>query len=158
MQLLVEIDREDVTLDNEREVKRNLGKLQQLAAIFQGHLTEERSFLFSHLLQWCLGFAFTGFKLIETPFVALFSQLISHAPHLVAPRLIPFLQYYNYKHSRQYEADIAPGNPKPHLANQFPCGPSPLDSLLAEDLEIVDVETVEWIGLERIAAAVKSSA
>jgi hypothetical protein len=96
--------------------------------------------------------------LIEPAFIALLSQLLSRAPHLVAPKLMPFLHYYNYRHSRQYDVDVSPSNPIPHLANHFPCLPHPLAALVAEDLEQSDLETVEWIGLERVAEAVKLAA
>lgn len=71
---------------------------------------------------------------------------------------MPFLQYYTYRHSRQYEFDISAEAPQSHLTNAFTLRTNPnIEALVKEDLQITSLETVEWIGLERIAEAVKTS-
>jgi hypothetical protein len=71
---------------------------------------------------------------------------------------MPFLQYYNYRHSRQYEYDISSEAPVSHLTNAFTLSLNPaINQYVKEDLQITNLETVEWIGLERVADAVKAS-
>jgi hypothetical protein len=73
------------------------------------------------LLKWCLGFAFTGFKLVENAFISFMKTLIDLeiSPENTANVLMPFLAYYNYKHSRQYEFDISEEAPVSHLTKAF---------------------------------------
>lgn len=71
---------------------------------------------------------------------------------------MPFLHYYNYRHSRQYELDVSPQATHKHLTNAFPLvTPSQLKELVREDLQVSALETVEWIGLERVAEALRGS-
>lgn len=71
---------------------------------------------------------------------------------------MPFIEYYNYRHSRQYEFDISKEAPVSHLVNAFSLSPNPsILTCIKEDLQVADVETVEWIGLERITEAFRSS-
>ena len=72
--------------------------------------------------------------------------------------LMPFLAYYNYKHSRQYEFDISEQAPVNHLTKAFSFTISDeLKTYINEDFEISRLETAEWIGLERIAEVIKTS-
>lgn len=75
-----------------------------------------------------------------------------NCPLILQKHLMPFLQYYNYRHSRQYELDVSPQATHSHLTNAFPIAtPTQLRDLVKEDLQVTTLETVEWIGLERIS-------
>lgn len=74
---LLLIDEKQIDLDNEREVKRIFCILEQEMEAFNTALTGERAQNFLKcLIQWAIGFAFTGFKLIEKSFITFFSSLI----------------------------------------------------------------------------------
>lgn len=158
--LLQEIDQEDIDLENERDVKRKFHQLEEaMKGLFEGESPdEENSRSREHLLHWSLGFAFTGFKLIQPAFISFFSQLTAQPlPPQSTATLLRFLDYYHYRHSRQYEFDLSELAPEKHLANHFEPRPSVLDALIQEDLEVAPLETIEWIGLERIAEAIRNS-
>lgn len=53
------VDSEDVDLDNERDIKKELAELERIVKSRQLPLS-----LNAALLDWSLGFAFTGFKLM----------------------------------------------------------------------------------------------
>jgi hypothetical protein len=53
----------------------------------------------------------------------------------MAAILMPFLHYYNYRHSRQYEYDVSDEAPVSHLTNAFPIATNhALRALVGEDL------------------------
>lgn len=124
---------------------------------------DEAEQLYTALLKWTLGFAFTGFKLIENACISFLRMLLEadmhkNSPLLLQKHLMPFLHYYNYRHSRQYELDVSPQASHSHLTNAFPIAtPAQLRDLVREDLQVISLETVEWIGLERVSEALRGS-
>lgn len=95
-----------------------------------------------------MGFAFTGFKLMEQAVVSFLKCLIDAQVHadclaLIPAIFMPFIEYYNYRHSRQYEFDISKEAPVSHLVNAFSLSPNPsILTCVKEDLQVADVETV----------------
>lgn len=69
--MLEQIEQEDVDLETERNVKRML--LDMLRYAQSNQLGEK---LNNTLESWCLGFAFTGFKLIDESFANFLAGLI----------------------------------------------------------------------------------
>lgn len=69
--MLEQIEQEDVDLETERNVKRML--LDMLRYAQSNQLGEKLNIT---LESWCLGFAFTGFKLIEESFANFLAGLI----------------------------------------------------------------------------------
>ena len=122
---------------------------------------EEQSRLIYLMLRWSLGFAFTGFKLIGDAFVSLLSKVLSVDAQVEGRQasqavVMPFLEYYAYRHSRQFEHDTTDTTTS-HLNKAFPQQPSELQEYIARDMELEEAETVEWIGVERVAEAIRRS-
>lgn len=58
------------------------------------------------VVYWCLGFAFTGFKLIEEPFVKLLAELLSNQADVACPVVFNTLKFMNFKMSRKYPISL----------------------------------------------------
>lgn len=58
------------------------------------------------LESWCLGFAFTGFKLIEESFANFLAGLLEIQNEVNLNILIRFLEYYTFRNSRVYKLEI----------------------------------------------------
>lgn len=58
------------------------------------------------IANWVLGFSFTGFKLINDSIVSFTTTLLDLFPTDCGDVLFPFLSYYIYRHSRQFEYDM----------------------------------------------------
>lgn len=71
--MIENIEEEDVDLDTERNVKRML-----LDMLRYGQQKQLQDKLNNVLLSWCLGFAFTGFKLIEESFANFLAGLLEN--------------------------------------------------------------------------------
>lgn len=95
-----------------------------------------------------MGFVFTGFKLVEQAVVSFLKCLLDAQVHpeclaLIPVIFMPFVEYYNYRHSRQYEFDISKDAPVSHLVNAFSLSPDQsIISCVKEDLQVANVETV----------------
>jgi hypothetical protein len=58
-----------------------------------------------------LGFCFTGFKLMGESIVGFFGLLLDSFPTVAVDIVMPFVEYYIYRHSRQFEHDTV-SNPQ----------------------------------------------
>lgn len=57
------------------------------------------------IANWILGFSFTGFKLINDSIVSFTSTVLDKFSSEVSEIVFPFISYYIYRHSRQFEYD-----------------------------------------------------
>ena len=57
------------------------------------------------MANWILGFSFTGFKLINESIVSFTNVVFDLFPSEVSEIVFPFISYYIYRHSRQFEYD-----------------------------------------------------
>jgi hypothetical protein len=90
---LSEIDNEEIDIQNEREVKRLMLQVARM------RLREEEVQV---VVYWAIGFAFTGFKLIEEPFINLLSTLLTSYPAVTSQPLLSTLKFLNFKMSRKF--------------------------------------------------------
>ena len=58
------------------------------------------------IANWVLGFSFTGFKLVNDSIVSFTTSILDLFPIECGEVLFPFLSYYIYRHSRQFEYDM----------------------------------------------------
>lgn len=126
-----------------------------MSTISVGELTPDQATILAH---WCVGFAYTGFKLVEQPLVELLASLLDLKQPQTCPVVLAELQYMNMKLSRKFQPALATflNSCRGALA-EFCATEQPLKELLREEYPPTLQDTAESIGFERLTSALRMS-
>ena len=136
---LTRIDSENVDIHNERDLKVTMMEMPEQL---------DKSDV-PVVLNWLLGFAFTGFNEIEDAFIGLLGKLLERYPKECMEDLMRFLEFMNYKMSRRFIQTIT------NFIQQNPTELSEIPNqrfleLFTEDQPVEKNEAMEKVGFIRV--------